>query len=472
MKQIKKNSHSSLNNKGVALLTVLVSILIMSLLTIEFQYSVAIERKLAYSDLNQLQAHYLAKSGARFGLLRIVLFLKANKKFEGNETIRQKLTTIWSLPLPPFPPATSTIKKLAKADQDAAEKAVEETKISVGQFSQTITSESSKINLNSLMLTDKDLQRGDLSIDFASAAPPKGLYEYIARLLYNSVREIFQKSDNPIDEFGTSRADDVVFDIMDWVNKDSVAFGNKNKDAFYDQQKPPYKAKRGRFFTVDELKLVRSIDENLFRKLKPLVTVYSYDGKININEANKDVLKAIYPEFTEDDLNKIMEEKNKIGGWSSEKAFVSYVTTTLGRGGFKDRYRDEKDYPFTVKSYSFLIEALGTIPKSKTVIQKKIKVAVALTSLQGVPLTKNAASSQECESDAGFYWNPNTLKCVERPFDQESCKINIGQWEPQSNGSYACVIQLDGGKALTVFPGAGNKTKEPNSLKVLYWVES
>ncbi len=459
------------NKSGVALLTVLVSILIMSLLTIEFQYSVAIERKLAYSELNQLQAHYLAKSGARFGLLRIVLFLKANKKLSTNELIKQKISAIWSLPLPPFPPATSTIKKMAKADQDTAEKAVEESKISIGQFSQIITNESSKINLNYLIVP-KDKRGETNAINFTSIDPPKGgIYEYVARLLYNAINEIITNSDNPVEEFGNIRAEEVVYDIMDWVNPENVAFGNRNKNAYYEQQKPPYKAKRGRFFTLDELKLVRTVEDNLFQKLKPYITVYSYDGKINLNDANKNMLKAIYPEFTQDDLNKITEEKNKIGNWASEKSFVDFVTKTLGRNGFRDLYREEKDYPFTVNSYSFVIESFGIIPKSKSVIQKKTKIAVALTTAGGPAATKNVASQQECEQDVNYFWNFNTLKCNEKPVDEASCTLVPGIWG-QQNGTFGCEITGYEGAKRFITAGTDGKPKEPNALKILYWIET
>jgi len=455
------------NNKGVALLTVLVSILIMSLLTIEFQYSVAIERKLAYSDLNQLQAHYLGKSGARFGLLRLALFSRANKD-KNLEAAKPFLASIWNLPLPPFPPAKSTLNKLTKSDKDAAEKVIEETKISAGQFSHAISNESAKINLNFLIVPKEKRTSENLTINFASSNPANSLFEHVARLLYNSITEIIKKSDNPVDEFGNIRAEEVVFDIMDWVNPNGVSFGSSNKDSFYEQQQPPYKAKRGRFFTLEELKLVRSVEENLYRKLKPQVTVYSYDGKINLNDASKDVLKALYPEFSEDDLTKIQEEKNRLGNWASEDAFVTYVTKTLGRSGFSDVYRDKKDYPFTVNSLSFIVESIGSIPKSKINIQKKIRVAVALTTSSGSAKKSTATNPQDCEKDPEFFWYFAAIACFARPTTEQDCQNNlVGQWV-QENGKFGCRLNNQG----TIFPAAANKPAEPNALKILYWMET
>lgn len=455
-------------NKGVALLTVLVSVFIISLLTIEFQYSVAIERKLSYSDLNQLQAHYLAKSGVKFALLRLVLFSRANKD-KSLDSVKTFLPAIWNLPIPAFPPAKSKIKQLFKADQDAAEKAIEETKISIGQFTETISSESAKINLNSLFIPEEQRVGDFNNISFTNNSPPKGLYEHVARLLFNTVSQIFKGSENPVEDFGNIRPEEVILDIMDWVNPNTVTFGSGNKDSFYEQQKPSYKSKKGRFFSIEELKLVKSIGDNLYKKLKPFVTVFSYDGKIDLNGASKDVLRAIYPDFTDDDLNKIQEEKNKIGTWATPKSFVTFVVGTLNRTGFQSLYPDETQYPFTVKSYSFIIEGIGTIPKSKYVIQKKIKVAVALTTASGVSKRSTATDPPTCEKDPDFFWYIAVNGCYARPTNKLDCQnILVGQWDPVGTG-FGCSLNKQG---IISPPPVSKTVVEPNALKILYWMET
>jgi type II secretory pathway component PulK len=474
------------SNKGVALLTVLVSILIMSLLTIEFQYSVAIERKLAYSDLNQLQAHYLAKSGARFALLRVALFARADKLASatpaagGAQSLlaiaKPYLPYIWNLPIPAFPPTEAGIKKLDKADKDAAEKALEETKISIGQFAQTITNESAKINLNYLVVPQNLLNTLPSNLSLTSGSTPTSLVEYVARQLYNAITAIIKRSDNPNEEFGNIRPEEVVLDIMDWVNPSSANFSGGNRDSFYEQQKPPYKTKRGPFFTVEELKMVKSVEENLYNKLKPLVTVYSSEGKINLNDATNDVLRAIYPDFTDDDLNKIQEEKSKNKAWASEAAFVTFVTGTLGRSGFAQLYPDDKKYPFTVNSYSFIIEATGTIPKNKLTIQRTIKVAAALTSGGGQAGTACPGTNPDkatCEKNPACFFRLDFQTCLYRPQNSQQCDFLIGQWNAQNGGS--CVIPLTAGtgtQTQTITAPTGTGPSKPDTLKILYWMET
>ena len=84
--------------QGAALLTVLVALMLISLMTLELQYTSLVERKLAYNDLNQLQAHYLAKSGVHLGILRLALYGRVTKNATLKKNFSQYVNQIWSLP--------------------------------------------------------------------------------------------------------------------------------------------------------------------------------------------------------------------------------------------------------------------------------------------------------------------------------------------------------------------------------------
>ena len=127
--------------------------MIISIMLLEFQYSAMVEQKLAYNDLNQLQAYYLAKSGVHMGLLRVALYGRARRSpqlanIAPGVDIKPYLEPIWSLPLPSFPPEKGSFTKMEKADKDAAEKTLSETRVTEGSVSHVISSEASKINLN------------------------------------------------------------------------------------------------------------------------------------------------------------------------------------------------------------------------------------------------------------------------------------------------------------------------------------
>lgn len=472
---------------GAALLTVLIAMMIISLMLFEFQYNAMIERKLAYNDLNQLQAYYLAKAGAKMGLLRIALYgrLRASKDIQ---SFKQKgfdptplLDQIWQLPLPAFPPSGEKNDKLLKADQDAAQKILKETKVSDGRYTETITSESSKINLNLLQIKDQNTRP-----DFRSS--PSTPQTYVAMMLINFLDNLIQQSENPTAEYDNMKPEDIVTHIIDWISPGTTSFGGGGKDAFYEVQKPPYKSKKGLFFTVDELKMVQGIDDHLFEKLKPAVTVYSDDGKININSAGKDVYKALYKDFTDDDVKRILNERGRRGGsWPDEKTFVDFVTNDLNRSAFGTLYGNTngKQYPFTVGSLSFMIESLGQIDKSKSSIQKVIRVGVALTRGKGGQVTQET-NIQTCNGQdpntSPTYWDYRFNKCLTKPTSASECQNITGTW--QDGPPQGCIVMnvAPGAPAqsMTLRPpgatpganGAPATTAPPNSMKIMYWSES
>src|SRR5207247_861128 len=118
-------------------------------------------------------------------------------------------------PVPPFPPAKESVKDMLKTDRDAAEKALKQTKIEEGQFSSVISSESSKINLNFLKVDPKDLGG---RVDFSCRDAQNKLYIYIGCTLVNLMNGFLKESEDPTLEWGNLKPEEVVLDIMDWIN--------------------------------------------------------------------------------------------------------------------------------------------------------------------------------------------------------------------------------------------------------------
>lgn len=449
----------------------LVALMIISIVLFEFQYSTMVERQLAFNDLNHLQAYYLAKSGANIGLLRVALFARAKGSPQFASMIpkgfESYLERIWSISVPPFPPIKEEIKELdSKVDRDAAQKMLEETKVKEGFSTHIISSESSKINLNYLIIPeDKKGERPDFS-----KPNPSGLYEYVGTILLKLIETIFKESEDPYEEFGNVKPEEVVYNIMDWINSGDERLEGGDKDAYYEKQNPPYKAKRSPFYTVEELRLVRGINDELYEKLKPYITVYSDDGKVNINSCGKDMFKALYPDFSDDDIKKILEERTKLdGGWVTDAAFVDFVTSSLGRSGFKSTYSDPNDYPFTVASRSFLVESKGYIQKSLSQIEKSIRIGVALTGPKGGELDTGITTEDAC-GKAKKYWDKRQNACRSFPTNQVECaSIFGGEWKKQPDEQFCCEI-LTSAKACP--PKSRGESSKISGVRILYWLES
>jgi len=471
MTSIQRNS----NRKGAALLTVLVAMMIITLLLFEFQFRAMVERRLAYNDLDQMRAYYLAKSGVNIGLLRLSLYGRAAaspaiRNFPKALNINTYLDMIWQMPLPPFPPQEASFDKLLKADKDAARELLKQTRVEDGEFSQVISSESSKINLNYLVVPE-GIQDQDRP-DFVSGEP-KGLYQYVGQTLYNLINGFLKNSDDPYEEFGNLRPEEIVYDIMDWVSPGDERLLGGFKDAWYERQDPPYKAKKHRFYTIDELKLVKGMNDYLFRKLRPHITVFSYAGKININSARADIFKALYPDFTEEDINEILAKRAEINGWQNPGAFVTYISDELGRAGFKEVYDEPGEYPFGIGNRSFIVESLGVVRKSASEIQRSIKVAVAFVSeSRGGQEVPGNLAQKDCKGN--YFFDKRDSKCKYKPTTAQECGNIAGEWRKQG-GAFCCNILKQEPICPASTGGGGTPTakEEPaNAMKILSWQET
>lgn len=134
-----------------------------------------------------------------------------------------------------------------------------------GHYQYAITDESGKININALT---------DVS----------------AILLNNLLRNL------GVEE---SRADTIVDSILDWKDADNLHRLHGAENEYYMSLPKPYKAKDGHFDNLEELLLVKGMDQDILygTEDKPGVikylTVYSPVNLININSAPPEILKVI-----------------------------------------------------------------------------------------------------------------------------------------------------------------------------------
>jgi len=105
-----------------------------------------------------------------------------------------------------------------------------------------------------------------------------------------------------------SFADEISFSLVDWRDSDDEASGlsSSGEDDFYMSKNPPYHCKNSNFDSIEELLLIKSIDLEMFKKLKKYVTIFpkqDNDLFININTASEIVLKSFFYASVEDNPN-------------------------------------------------------------------------------------------------------------------------------------------------------------------------
>ncbi|MCM8780609.1 MAG: general secretion pathway protein GspK [Candidatus Omnitrophica bacterium] len=97
--------------------------------------------------------------------------------------------------------------------------------------------------------------------------------------------------------------------VLDWRDGDSqlsIPLGSA-EDSYYRYLQYPYEAKDAEFQILEELLLVKGMNQDNFEKLKDYITIYG-DGKVNVNTASKTVLLSTG--LDENIVEKIIEFRN------------------------------------------------------------------------------------------------------------------------------------------------------------------
>ncbi len=98
--------------------------------------------------------------------------------------------------------------------------------------------------------------------------------------------------------------------ILDWLDADTDArFPNGAEDDYYSRLKPPYRTANRGFADIGELKLVRGVDDKVFEKLRPFITILPDVTPINVNTAPLEVLMSLAPAMDRATANMIIEAR-------------------------------------------------------------------------------------------------------------------------------------------------------------------
>lgn len=122
-------------------------------------------------------------------------------------------------------------------------------------------------------------------------------------------------------EFGLEerKINEILEAVKDWIDKDDDVTGSGGAErAYYGALENPYTPKNGLLDCIDELLMIKGMTKNIYYGtketpgLRQLLTVYG-DGRININTAPKPVLRALSKDMTgtaADDMDQYRRNKD------------------------------------------------------------------------------------------------------------------------------------------------------------------
>jgi general secretion pathway protein K len=301
------------NQRGVVLLLTLVILVLLVAVIVEFDYGTKIDLITAGNFRNDVQASYIAKAGIHAA----ESLLKDDLKHPNRYTYL-KIQPCIDLGAIPVGEATA---------------------------SATICDESAKLSVNLLQKP----------VDYAKWKP---IWERLFKEL-----EI---------EPGLVNA------VKDWVDDDSeitAPFGAESD--YYQQLQPPYSCKNGPMDGLGELRMVRGITDEVYKKLvtgcdgKPCITV-ALTNKVNLNTISVQACQALHEDLTESCCQDLVSSRpitnitdlpacwGGVGGGTASSSGIRFELVSRG-------------IPIATDSDFFSIHSTGTVNELQHTIDSLIQ---------------------------------------------------------------------------------------------------
>jgi len=311
--------------RGVALILVLTTLAILTAVGVDFSYSSRIDLRLAENVRDEMRAHFLARSG--LNLARLMLHFQKQLDAASGQlapalaTLAPQIAGVLGGQRPPGAvPATpggqaqgaggqpgpglgirlweivpvdsnvfgsllsgGTPAEIQGADHDKRREPRSQFGAFDGSYSVKVSDENTRINVAGLA--------------GLSAQQLPAFLQLRALLQETKYDFIFDEEDANRDRV---RREDVLIALKDWVDEDergsvldplnprapfAAGFGDEN--GAYDRYTPRYKAKNDRFDSLDELYMVRGVNDRFMAAFGERLTVWlDKNARININTSD------------------------------------------------------------------------------------------------------------------------------------------------------------------------------------------
>ncbi len=325
--------------RGIALIIVLISIVVLSVLAAGFAYSMKVETKLARNASYDTELEWMGRSGVE--LARYVLGQQLLITAEPFDSLNQR----WA----------GGPGSLAMSNSPLADIQLENVEFGSGKFSVKIVDCERKININ--LANEPILQRALISMGLDAAETTT-----------------------------------VVNSILDWIDRDDAARVGGAESDYYQGSNPPYVAKNGPIDDISELLLVKGVTQELF--WGPACTNHSpaafqvkgglfggpqgpasfafglvdaftpvSSGRININTASAEVLQAILG-ADQNIASRIVEFRNEGEGLEGPRPIGSPgkgILDALVNAGLSNQAAQQFARFFDVRSRTFEVQVKAEI---------------------------------------------------------------------------------------------------------------
>jgi len=99
--------------------------------------------------------------------------------------------------------------------------------------------------------------------------------------------------------------------VIDWIDQNDVALPDGAESDYYESLSPPYRAHNGPIDSLEELRMIKGVTDDVYNRLAPHLTALQSGGsfQINLNTADPVVLGALDQDLTPDLVNRLIENR-------------------------------------------------------------------------------------------------------------------------------------------------------------------
>ena len=298
--------HDRRERKGIAILVVISSLMIITVLVTELVYASRVRYMVAVHERDRVQAYWLARSGVNMHQL----ILLANKEISNNPQVQQGLEMFgmggtfefWSIP---FVQSINTglmrMLLTGGGDIDSVDDDVVEEFEKTGRFESDETQESSSIFDDRSFL---DFE-GDFSSEISDHESKVNINAFATETVATAQESAsgqflyaLMSSEEDLTWFRQRNLDpwELIGNLKDWVDTDTVRSGGRGgyEDTLYNTLDPPYLTKNAPFDSMEEIRLVAGWEGEVCDRYCDKLSVYGDgDGKINMNTMGDEFIMAI-----------------------------------------------------------------------------------------------------------------------------------------------------------------------------------
>ena len=357
-KRLRGDDPAKRRERGAALISVVIMVAVMATTTADFAFNTTMDLAAAANARDDLRAHYLARSGINLAklLMRVQQrVIDPNRKLLGNIDIQ----------IADYAPILLSAFNSREGAQmlgslfGFGDGEVKGLGVDVGSFDLEMISLDGKLNLNCAGGANSGsptVQRTAASLA-AMLMPPR----------YNTLFEDPDDDGQYIDRLETMRA------IIDWADQDQVMFGSTGvEDYRYNARKDKYENKNQYYDTIEEVRLVRGVDDDFASAFMDAFTVYG-TCKVNVNLANVPLLTSLLIQHAV--KNRANEQALR---WENLTLLARYLVHIRGYlGGFSDLKQFTKAVasPMEVAMQAFMVDqTMGAMQGGSSGQQQEIKL--------------------------------------------------------------------------------------------------